>query len=68
MKFKKILRAIKVVLLSMANMDYQMEFEKRKKPTLNVLEAFRRPALKEGQKENKDENGDYEVQSRARAN
>jgi hypothetical protein len=55
MKFKKILRAVKVVLLSMANMDYQMEFEERKKPTLNVLEAFRRPALKEGQKESKKE-------------
>ena len=30
-KFKRILRALKVVLLSMAHMDYQMEFEKRKK-------------------------------------
>jgi len=30
-KFKRILRALKVVLLSMAHMDYQMEFRKRKK-------------------------------------
>lgn len=48
MKFKKILKALKAVLLSMANMDYQMEFEKRKKPTLNMLGAFRR--LKEENK------------------
>jgi hypothetical protein len=53
MKFKKVLRALKAVLLSMANMDYQMEFDKRKKPTLNVLEAFRRLTLKKGQKERK---------------
>ena len=52
-KFKRILRALKVVLLSMAYMDYQMEFEKRKKSTLNVLEACRRLVLKEGQKEKK---------------
>lgn len=56
MKFKKVLRALKAVLLSIANMDYQMEFEKRKTPTLNVLEAFRRLTLKKGHEENKKEN------------
>ena len=63
MKAKKILRAVKSVLLSIFNMDYQMEFEKRKKakqkgdfkPELNILEAFHCLALIEGQKENKNE-------------
>jgi hypothetical protein len=55
MKFKKVLRALKAVLLSMANMDYQMEFEKRKKPTLSLLEAFRRLTLKERAEREKNE-------------
>jgi len=57
-RLKEIGKALKSVVLSMAHMDYQMEFKKRKKPTLNVLEACHRLALSEGHKEKRKKEGE----------
>ena len=46
MKFKKILRAVKSVVLSMAHMDYQMEFKKRKKPNADCVGGASPPSPK----------------------